>query len=97
MPVRSWKEYQKQLLLGGVWLPVTSTIVFAKASVEECMAYGESLRRADGGAIFTDRQVHGDDLASLLSRLLPLEAGQSTKQIFMTATNRAWTAVFDSN
>jgi len=95
--VRSWKEYEKHLLLGGVWLPVTSVIVFANASVEACVAGLESIRRIDGDVLFTSRRVHGDDVSSLLSRLLPLEAGQSTKQLFMNTTDPDWTAVFDSN
>jgi len=54
-------------------------------------------RHPNGDQRYSSRRVHGDDLASLLSRLLPLEAGQSTKQLFMATADPAWTAIFDSN
>jgi hypothetical protein len=101
MAARNWSEYQKQLLLGGDWLPVTSCIVFAKSSVEECArelalgVRGKKYGELSGGLSILNRVVKGATLDELLANLLPLHNVGGTKFLMLGTAKPGWTAVFD--
>lgn len=101
MAAQGWAEYEKQLLLGGDWLPVTSCVVFAKSSSEECArelaqgVRGKKYRELSGGHPMSTRAVSGATLEELLASLLPLQNVGGTKFLMLATAEPEWTAVFD--
>jgi len=95
---------ESELLLGGQWLPVTTTVLFINASVERC-AYelvhgvrGEYLASKFGHQPFVTTQVRAEEgLAGLLGELLPLEIPENRRTLFAPTTNPRWTAMFTSD
>lgn len=92
-------RYEEQLLLGGRWAPVTDTMVFYRASPQECVdtlldMRGQRMYVRRFGALPRVREVRGDDLESLLHQLLPLHRVEADKFLFVRTRNPQWTAVF---
>ncbi len=98
MNANSLAKYEKRLLLGGRWMPVTQKVVFVRADPDRCIdvmtahqdwnyvrRFGQPRRR---------RVVHGDGLEPLLSRLLPLRSVEEDKHLFLPTRNPGWTAMF---
>ena len=65
MSVRSWAEYQRGLLLGGRWLPVTGCVLFVKASAQRCVD-----KLTTGGRARVVMEVYGHP-----QRIRPVRAG----------------------
>jgi hypothetical protein len=98
---QSWAEYERTLLLGGAWLPVTGCILFVHAPVERCVEilltgvrgahvlnhYGHPLRV---------RPVSADSLDELLTSLLPLEGAEHRHDLLVPTANPEWTAMLAS-
>ena len=102
MSVRSWSEYQHQLLLEGSWLPVTGCILFVKAPADRCAdilvngVRGAHVRSFYGHPLRI-RRVEGRSLAELLATLLPLELPENRRTLFLPTANPEWTAMYMSD
>lgn len=92
-------RYEQGLVLGGRWAPVTDTMVFFRAGPQECVnaimrGWGQKQYVRRFGVLPRVRRVQGDDLESLLHRLLPLRKAEADKLLFLRTRNPEWTAVF---
>ena len=101
MSVRSWADYERGLLLGGLWLPVTGCVLFVNASAERCAdtllngVRGQHVREYYGHALRV-RPVKARSLDGLLRALLPLDASTPRRYLLLPTANSEWTAMFDS-
>ncbi len=89
------------LLLAGAWLPVTAAVLFANASAERCAdafvngVRGSAVVRLYGSPLKSTR-VTSSSLEGILSSLLPLELGNSRRNLIVPTANAEWSAIFDS-
>ncbi len=88
----------ERLLYDDRLAPLTSTLGFVEASVDEVsaafMQWQESIH-APLGSTFSRRSVEGD-LEGLLENLLPLTTHERRRYLFVPTRNPAWTAYFDN-
>ena len=102
MSVRSWVDYQRGLLLGDAWLPVTGCVLFVKAPVRRCV---ETLTTGSRARVVMEvfghpqrvRPVRAGDLEDFLRMLLPLDAPVNRRYLFLPTANPEWTAMFTSD
>jgi hypothetical protein len=102
MIVRSWAEYQRGLLLGGAWLPMTGCVLFVKASTDRCVEILVSGVRGDYvrslyGHPLRIRPVAGRSLADLFGTLLPFDLPENRRSLFLPTASPEWTAMLTSD
>lgn len=101
MSIRSWADYERGLLLGGRWLPVTARVLFVNATTERCAdtllngVRGRHVREHYGHPLRV-RPVKASSLDGLLRTLLPLEAPTPRRRLLLPTADSEWTAMFDS-
>lgn len=94
--------YERQLLMGARWAPVTTAVLFIRASprhAAEALSRGQRAQHvlATTGIPVQIKQVQSDSLEGSLAHLLPLEAPIDRRQLFVATRNPAWCAMFSSN
>ena len=102
MGVRSWAEYERDLLLGGAWLPVTGCVLFLNASADWC---ADTLLNGGRGRHVMEyyghplrvRPVRAGSLAGMLGTLLPLDSPEHRRNLLVPTVNPEWTAMFTSD
>ncbi|MBT2586452.1 hypothetical protein [Arthrobacter sp. ISL-95] len=99
MPVSNTKgdNLAEELLLRNTWAPVTSTVSFIKASMEDAVRIWQEWEETRPSEIRTSvamTRLTGS-LEELLSSLLPLGFGHRT--LFLETANPEWTAVVDNS
>ncbi|HEY0188900.1 MAG TPA: hypothetical protein VGC67_15515 [Cellulomonas sp.] len=91
-------RYERQLLLGGRWLPVTQYVAFFRADPQRCVEvmteHWAPMYRRRFGALPRHRVVRGAGLEGLLEHLLPLRSIEEDKHLFLPTRHPEWTALF---
>ena len=94
---------EERLLMGGAWLPVTTTVPFVEADARACAdalvtAQQQRIERGDDVRPVTTRVVHGS-LPELLSVLLPLITAYPNRSVLIptqTVDGQPWTAYINN-
>lgn len=102
MSDRARVAYESKLLLQARWAPVTSCVLFVRATPTGAV---EALK--DGprgqyvfdrtGARLRSRSVSAGSLGALFEVLLPLEGPIGRRQVFVPTVNPDWSAMFTSD
>lgn len=88
-----------QLLMNDQFAPITSTIGFLETNLSVAVAafstWQQQLRQERSDGLLLEKQVVSGRLANVLQALLPLNASEPQRYLFIP-TNSSWIAYFDN-